>query len=514
MTIVYSALLVALIFLQIFRFLLHTRAQRWVLFVGGSVIWISAAVWFSMPIALLSLGVVGFGVITFSVLGGIIGAVLVILWQAIWYGIGAASSMLLMDVGVLLFGIAGGIVARGWRRRVWERYLQLQGLYSQARELQFLREFSLGMQSTFDVEKLLHVVLTAITAGSGLGLNRAMLLLRTEDHQALKGAFAIGPMSEEEGYQIWNRLVEERWDLRQLMDRRDRIKIENSHLNDVITELQVPLTAEGGILAQVARDRRTIRVHAADSSDPFVRFLHSSFDMSSFAVIPLVSRGSTVGLILVDNVVSHKPITLEKLESVAVLARHAASAIENASLYQRMESLAVTDGLTGLYNHRYFSGLLEEFVQEYHSNGRTLSLILLDIDDFKHYNDSNGHLAGNDVLQSISQILRKSVRSVDVPCRFGGEEFAVLLPDTDEIVAKAVAQGIHENVRQASMVHGESQPLGRVTVSVGVCGLCSEVTSAESLVRAADAAMYQAKATGKDQVIVYTGGDSYVHAMA
>lgn len=499
---IFFALLLSMITVNIVRFFLKPFYHRLFLSIAGSALLITASVALHLPIPLATLGGIAVSAISFSITGGVLGAVIVnacflILFPGLFNGSNFTVKMTLyLAAGVLI----GGLV-KVWRWQVWERYHQMQSLYRQARELQFLREFSLGMQSTFDVENLLHIVLTSITAGSGLGLNRAVLLLLTDDEKELRGAFAIGPLSEDEGYLIWNHLVETRWNLQQLMERKDKIKIENSQLNDIVAQLNVPLNEEGGILAQAARDQQVIQISAADSADSFVQFLYNRFDMSAFAVVPLVNRSHTVGLILVDNVVSHKPITAEKLESISILARHAAATIENAALYKQMRNMAITDGLTGLHNQRFFSTMLQEYYDRAVESNCPLCIILLDIDDFKYYNDHNGHLAGNEILKAISHIVSQSTRSLDLTCRFGGEEFAVLLPDTDIDSAFAVAQAIHGNVAKAILENGDRQPLGRITVSIGVSGYPHVLGGPQVLVDAADVVMYQAKAAGKNRVI-------------
>jgi len=184
----------------------------------------------------------------------------------------------------------------------------------------------------------------------------------------------------------------------------------------------------------------------------------------------------------------------EDLHLLASFANQAAIAIENARLFAETRRLANTDALTALYNHRYFYHLLDTEVKRARRYGRALSLIMLDIDHFKQFNDRYGHLAGDEALRVLAQILRKNSRRVDTVARYGGEEFAIILPETD--LSQAAVQA--ERLRAAA---AEQQwPEGHLTISAGAATLTPEMTRVEDLVRDADRALYQAKAAGRNQV--------------
>jgi diguanylate cyclase (GGDEF)-like protein len=171
----------------------------------------------------------------------------------------------------------------------------------------------------------------------------------------------------------------------------------------------------------------------------------------------------------------------EDLHLLASFANQAAIAIENARLFAETRRLANTDALTGLYNHRYFYHLLDTEVKRARRYTRALSLIMLDIDHFKQFNDRHGHLAGDEVLRCLSQILRKNSRRVDTVARYGGEEFAIILPETE--LSQAAVQA--ERLRAAA---AEQQwPEGHLTISAGAAALTTEMTRVEDLVREAPA---------------------------
>lgn len=167
---------------------------------------------------------------------------------------------------------------------------------------------------------------------------------------------------------------------------------------------------------------------------------------------------------------------------------------------QRLAQLAITDGLTGLYNHRYFHERLAKEVARSNRTGLPLSLLMIDVDHFKHYNDLHGHPAGDAVLRSVAKILSNGRRMNDAVARYGGEEFTVLLVDTPKADAAHLAEQIRLHVEQAEFAHGGSQPGGRLTISLGVASYPEDANGAEGLVVAADAALYRAKHSGRNRV--------------
>ena len=161
----------------------------------------------------------------------------------------------------------------------------------------------------------------------------------------------------------------------------------------------------------------------------------------------------------------------------------------------RLEALATTDGLTQLLNHRVFEQRLAEEFRRARRYGEPLSLIVLDVDGFKAYNDSFGHLAGNGVLRQLAEVLREHARETDLVARFGGEEFALILPHTEVGEAVALAERLRSALEKT--VWSAQHP---ITASFGVCALTPEMDGPDAQVACADAAMYHAKADGRDRV--------------
>jgi diguanylate cyclase (GGDEF)-like protein len=178
-------------------------------------------------------------------------------------------------------------------------------------------------------------------------------------------------------------------------------------------------------------------------------------------------------------------------------------AMEYALLYERTRQIAITDQLTGLHNFGYFLDRLHEEKARAERYQRLLSLIMFDIDHFKHYNDHHGHRAGNEVLKRIGTILQAEAREVDTVARYGGEELVVLIPEATRRDATALASRIRARVWETSFEGMGSQPLGRLSVSAGVATYPIDGRDENELVERADQSLYQAKREGRNRVVSY-----------
>ncbi|MCX6641038.1 MAG: GGDEF domain-containing protein [bacterium] len=180
-----------------------------------------------------------------------------------------------------------------------------------------------------------------------------------------------------------------------------------------------------------------------------------------------------------------------------------------ASRYQEAEKMATIDGLTGLYNHRYFMEQLQKEFTRARRYRNWLSLILIDIDYFKHYNDTNGHLAGDRVLMKVAKTIRASVREMDLVARWGGEEFALLLPEISLENGMIVAEKIRREVEVQRFANEQHQPGGLLTISLGVAANFPELKSYKEMFNKADAVLYQAKQSGRNRCVpAKTGGSA------
>jgi diguanylate cyclase (GGDEF)-like protein len=167
---------------------------------------------------------------------------------------------------------------------------------------------------------------------------------------------------------------------------------------------------------------------------------------------------------------------------------------------KRLEEVATTDGLTGLANKTHWLSRLEFEVMRAKRGGHDLSLLMLDVDHFKHYNDSNGHLAGDRLLAELANLMTGNLRSIDIAGRFGGEEFGIALPDSNQKSALKAAEKIRKEVEQTKFPNQENQPGGNLTVSIGVAELDPDKDDTNDLIEKADSALYRAKNAGRNRV--------------
>ncbi len=169
-------------------------------------------------------------------------------------------------------------------------------------------------------------------------------------------------------------------------------------------------------------------------------------------------------------------------------------------LNQSIRELAVRDGLTGLYNYRYLQEALRAEVGRSERHGAPFCLLIIDVDHFKQYNDHSGHLDGDEALKTISHILASRARGSDTVARYGGEEFCVILPETRSDFAVSVAEDVRQLVETYPFLNRDKQPLGKVTISIGIAAFPAEGTSARALIDRADQALYRAKTDGRNRV--------------
>ena len=233
--------------------------------------------------------------------------------------------------------------------------------------------------------------------------------------------------------------------------------------------------------------------------------LRKDNDASAAAVgFPLECRGRTIGaLVALDRVPSAREprFTAASLTVLRAALEPGAIALDNALRMQRAEALSVTDDLTQLYNSRYLSQVLRRETKRASRSGRPLSLLFIDLDGFKGINDTHGHLYGSSALVEAAAVIRASARETDIVARFGGDEFALVLPDTGSDGAVAVGERIRDKIAIHRFLLGEGLDI-KLTVSVGVATLPDVAASADQLIHAADEAMYWVKEHGKNGIYV------------
>jgi diguanylate cyclase (GGDEF)-like protein len=224
--------------------------------------------------------------------------------------------------------------------------------------------------------------------------------------------------------------------------------------------------------------------------------------VGSVVAFPLTCRGRRIGaLIGLDLVASAREprMAVSNVRAIRVLLEPAAVALDNALMLKRSEELSVTDDLTHLYNSRYLDQVLRRETKRASRSGRPLSLLFIDLDGFKTVNDTHGHLYGSRALVEAAAVIRGSARETDVAARFGGDEFAIVLPDTGSEGAYAVGERIRERLAAHLFLADDGLNM-HLTGSVGVATLPDVANSAEELLQAADKAMYQVKDRGKNGI--------------
>jgi len=243
--------------------------------------------------------------------------------------------------------------------------------------------------------------------------------------------------------------------------------------------------------AAVEADASAIAGSAGWSTDPE--------DLASHAAVSLRSGERVVGVLVIG---SHnaRDFTSAEMERLQVIGNQSSLALQNALLHEELERLSVTDRLTELYNHGYFMQHLEEEVGRAQRFNHVMSLIMIDIDDFKSFNDTYGHPHGDRVLQSVSMTIVGMLREIDIAARYGGEEFVIVLPETDLEGALAVAERIRAGVERLSYEGFGIEEDVHKTISVGVASFPTHAQTGAALIVAADQAMYDAKRSGKNAV--------------
>jgi diguanylate cyclase (GGDEF)-like protein len=215
-------------------------------------------------------------------------------------------------------------------------------------------------------------------------------------------------------------------------------------------------------------------------------------------------RNQEDALICLGPRVNEKPYQKAELEILLTINNIVSIALSNASLHDEVIELSYTDGMTDLHNYRYFEMRLKEEILRHTRNKQGVSLIILDVDHFKNYNDTLGHQAGDEVLRQLALILKDTVRENDIVARYGGEEFAVILPSVSKDGVIILAERIRSHVADAVFNDEHVQPLGKLTISVGTASLPLDASTSTDLIYKADTALYAAKHAGRNCVRQYS----------
>ncbi|MBN1596136.1 diguanylate cyclase [candidate division FCPU426 bacterium] len=329
-----------------------------------------------------------------------------------------------------------------------------------------LNEISQKVNSSLDLKEVL--VLLARQAAESIGLDRCLVWLFDDMKVHLEAAAACGVPN-----QLLNAL---RFPLAEIRD---------TVFFKTLSEL-APVQVKGGYDAEMLTEK-----------------FKGQIVVNAMLVVPLLFKEEAIGFLAVDDTREAHEFLDDEVTLISAIANHTVMAIENARLYQKVKEQAITDSLTGLYNHRFFQLRFSDEFSHCKRYGNDLSLIILDIDHFKQYNDTYGHIAGDLALKEIANLTRASVRENDIVARYGGEEFTIILPMTNLEGAKVVAERIRKSVKECRFLGDLNVPQVSITISLGVSSFNREVESREVLFRQADAALYYAKEHGRDQITSY-----------
>lgn len=333
-------------------------------------------------------------------------------------------------------------------RQLDQNILQLYALYS----------ISKSLSATIEMEKLLSRVVEEVS--QALKLHRINVMLVSEDRTYLHIASGIG-------------------------------------VNDAAREAR--FKSGEGIYGWIAMTGNAEVINDLQAHPRFKPMEGLDDDAGSMVCAPFKGRGQVIGVINAYRL-NGEVFDEASYELLVAAAGQIGMALENARLFEETKTLAITDGMTSLYNYRYFTERLNEEVERAKRYKRELSLIMLDIDFFKQYNDAHGHPEGDWLLRALSGILKGVMRNSDIIARYGGEEFVVILPETNKDMAVSAAEKLRKAVETKDFEGGETQPGGRVTISIGVASYSEELKTADELVKNADNALYRAKEEGKNRV--------------
>ncbi len=253
-----------------------------------------------------------------------------------------------------------------------------------------------------------------------------------------------------------------------------------------------------GIPGQVLKDGKAVMVDDLGRRKDWVYAKGEKPLKGSHLGIPLKRPDGAVIGVMNAHKPKRKSFNKEDVRLFEAVAEHVAVALENARTYQKTRDLSHRDDLTGLFNRRYFFERFEREVERAKRYNRLFSMILMDLDYFKRYNDAYGHLSGDRALQAVANELRKNIRKVDILARYGGEEFVIILPETNKEDAVLVADKLRSSVEELGLGAAEGGDI--LTLTAGIASLPLDATEAFDLIEAADKAMYMGKAQGRNCV--------------
>jgi len=383
--------------------------------------------------------------------------------------------------------------------------LKLQEELKKARqELLLLYEIGNLIRTTLLLDEVIYLILSAVTSHEGLGYNRAILFMVDETGTSLEGRMGIGPTHPEASPLVWKMIEANKITLEGLLDvylKSDRkIDVE---LNRLVTQIRVPIEKGHGVLAKTVIHDKPAYISKTESKHALSAIGLIDLGIEEFIVAPLRGKNNVIGVLLVDNITTKKTLTEADERRIMMLANHAGLALENAKTFSDVVITAQQDSLTKLWNHGHFQNILSDSLREAKTRNAPLSLIVFDVDDFKYYNDTYGHQAGDKALEAVSSISKTVMRRMDNLARYGGEEFVAILPGTTKTEAIKLAERLRDTIEKETETMQYNGIPKKITVSAGVSSYPEDAEDKDKLIFCADGALYEAKRAGKNRVRVY-----------
>jgi diguanylate cyclase (GGDEF)-like protein len=288
-------------------------------------------------------------------------------------------------------------------------------------------------------------------------------------------------------------------------DRRELSVKAMKGLNKKIVEL-LKIRPGEGISGKVLSTGSPMLVADIDADDRILQEKRPRYKTRSFISIPLKLDSRIIGVMNIADKITGEVFSEEDLQLLISIGAYASVAIERSRFYEKNEELkriSITDPLTGLLNRRYFQERMSEEIERSRRHHLPLSLIMIDVDDFKSVNDTLGHPVGDEVLKIMARCLRNCIRTIDVAARYGGEEFTVILPQTTKADAQTIAERICTDVNRLDLPFTTSDQKLVLSASLGLATYPEDAESMEDLIRNADVALYAAKSQGKNRVVIF-----------
>jgi len=281
-------------------------------------------------------------------------------------------------------------------------------------------------------------------------------------------------------------------------------------LVDVVAKWGEPTFAEGVFAPKDCWALRRGRVYVQSASDSRIPCPHIGPNPASYSMcLPMMAQGETLGVLYLDSGKmemgrdgsSFQPLSDSEQRMVKTLAENLALAVANLNLRETLRAQSIRDPLTGLFNRRYMEESLERELHRSIRKKAPLTVMMVDVDHFKRFNDTFGHEAGDAVLREVARVFRSQLRADDIACRYGGEEFTLILPEAPLEVVRERAEQLRQAVKN-TQVQERGRVLDQVTISVGIASYPQHGTTADALLGVADVALYKAKEEGRDRVVV------------